>query len=276
MIRRGFTLIELLVVIGIIAVLAALLFPTFAQAREAARLTTCKSNLRQIGTAVMMYLADNDDMLPPARIRAPRNSWAGLMEPYTKSWQVFHCPNMVEGTFASRSIWQPPLNTVGNLSIWQGYGWNADYLAGAKADCSNFDQQFDLSGPPISTAVIADPSGTVMCTGVSLASGSGSWAGRSGLYPERGGFCLVSAPATVGSADTCPASFGGWGAGSYLGPYGGFEAPRHGGKGVVLFVDGHIKAMTPEQLAAGTNWTPTTPNNQVVITDRTRYLWDLQ
>lgn len=276
MIRRGFTLIELLVVIAIIAVLAALMFPTFAQARETARLTTCTSNLRQIGMAVTQYVADFDDMLPPARIRAPRLTWAAFLAPYTKSWQLYRCPNMVDSTFASRSIWQAPLNTPGNLSVWEGYGWNSDYLAPAKPDCSDFDFQFEGSGPPIGVASINDLSGTVLCTGVSLAPGTGSWVGRSSLYPERGGYCQVAAPGSVGSGETCTFSYGGWGVGSYLGPYGGFESTRHGGRGAVLFADGHARIMTPEQLAAGTNWTPTTPNNQVVITDRTRYLWDLQ
>lgn len=63
--RRGFTLIELLVVIAIIAILAAILFPVFAQAREKARQTTCVSNLKQIGTAFMMYVQDYDETYPP-------------------------------------------------------------------------------------------------------------------------------------------------------------------------------------------------------------------
>lgn len=276
MARRGFTLIELLVVIGIIAILAALLFPVFAQARETVRLTACNSNLRQIAIAVANYTADYDDMLPPALNRAPRLSWVGYLNPYVKNWQVFRCPNMVDGTFAGRSVWSPPLNIPGNITVWEGYGWNADYLAGAKTDCSDFDTEFDSSGPPISSVIIAKPAETVLCTGVSIASGPGSWVGRSPLYPERGGYCMVAAPASVGTADTCSLSYGGWGVGSYLGAYGGFEAPRHGGRGTVLFADGHVKNMTPEQLAVGTNWTPTTPNNQVVVTDRERYLWDLR
>jgi prepilin-type N-terminal cleavage/methylation domain-containing protein len=65
--RDGFTLIELLVVIAIIAILAAILFPVFAQARESARLTTCTSNARQIGLGMMMYADDYDEILPPRR-----------------------------------------------------------------------------------------------------------------------------------------------------------------------------------------------------------------
>ena len=68
MLRRpragGFTLIELLIVIAIIAILAAILFPVFAQAREKARQTSCVSNLRQLGMAMMMYVQDNDDTYP--------------------------------------------------------------------------------------------------------------------------------------------------------------------------------------------------------------------
>ena len=63
--RRGFTLIELLVVIAIIAILAAILFPVFAQAREKARQTQCLSNMKQVGTGVFMYCQDYDETLPP-------------------------------------------------------------------------------------------------------------------------------------------------------------------------------------------------------------------
>jgi prepilin-type N-terminal cleavage/methylation domain-containing protein len=68
--QRGFTLIELLVVIAIIAILAAILFPVFARARESARRSTCMSNLRQVGTATMMYLQDYDDTYPSGLVLA--------------------------------------------------------------------------------------------------------------------------------------------------------------------------------------------------------------
>src|ERR1043166_4890534 len=73
MMRKGFTLIELLVVIAIIAILAAILFPVFAQAREQARSTACLSNTKQIGLAVHMYAQDYDEAFPMGTYPGPRN-----------------------------------------------------------------------------------------------------------------------------------------------------------------------------------------------------------
>jgi prepilin-type N-terminal cleavage/methylation domain-containing protein len=98
--RRGFTLIELLVVIAIIAILAAILFPVFARAREQARKASCLSNLRQIGTGLLMYAQDYDETVPPPRIGTEGTlshfGWADLVYPYVKNVKVFDCPS--EGT----------------------------------------------------------------------------------------------------------------------------------------------------------------------------------
>ncbi len=274
--RRGFTLLELLVVIGIIAVLAALLFPVFASAREHARRSTCLSNLKQVGTAVQMYTMDADDVLPVPMVRAPRSSWAGQLQPYMKSWSLLRCPNMVDATIAGQSIWSGAYATTQNLSVWPGYGWNADYLAPSLPDCSDFDKQVPGAGLPVNDAQIKNSAGTVMCVGISLAPGPGSFANRNSLYPERGGYYYAPAPATLGSKDGCTYPYSGWGVGSFLGPYGGFDGTRHGGKGCVLFVDGHAKIMSPQQLAAGTDWSSLQPNNQIKVTNRSLYLWDLE
>jgi prepilin-type N-terminal cleavage/methylation domain-containing protein/prepilin-type processing-associated H-X9-DG protein len=110
--RKGFTLIELLVVIAIIAILAAILFPVFAQAREKARAISCLSNLKQIGTSSMMYTQDYDETVVPAGNRfAHQNDqcfngntsfnanvrawvdWEIPLLPYTKNSQIFACPD---------------------------------------------------------------------------------------------------------------------------------------------------------------------------------------
>jgi prepilin-type N-terminal cleavage/methylation domain-containing protein/prepilin-type processing-associated H-X9-DG protein len=95
--RTGFTLIELLVVIAIIAILAAILFPVFSRAREQARKAACLSNMKQIGTALMMYLQDWDEAFPywypPCAGVAPGLYWTEQLMPYIKNKDVFKCPS---------------------------------------------------------------------------------------------------------------------------------------------------------------------------------------
>ena len=96
--RRGFTLIELLVVITIIGLLAALLFPVFAKARERARQAVCESNLHQIGLAIQMYQVDNSGGLPrqfmdASVVPAFRRQGADLLLPYEHSSDIYHCPD---------------------------------------------------------------------------------------------------------------------------------------------------------------------------------------
>ena len=96
--RRAFTLIELLVVIAIIAILAAILFPVFAQAREMARSASCKSTLKQIITATAIYVQDYDETLPPAWYDVWEGSFGHprympeTLQPYVKNGQVWRCP----------------------------------------------------------------------------------------------------------------------------------------------------------------------------------------
>jgi len=98
MLRRAFTLIELLVVIAIIAILAAILFPVFAQAKEAAKKTACLSNDKQMATALFMYAGDNDDSLCQTSWQMSPQfpfqvHWSFLMQPYIKSFDMFKCPS---------------------------------------------------------------------------------------------------------------------------------------------------------------------------------------
>jgi prepilin-type N-terminal cleavage/methylation domain-containing protein/prepilin-type processing-associated H-X9-DG protein len=102
----GFTLIELLVVIAIIAILAAILFPVFAQAREAARTSVCLSNVKQVSLGVLMYVQDYDETFPNEREPNEYNpgnngepfpnqdgTWRFYVQPYLKNTQIFHCPD---------------------------------------------------------------------------------------------------------------------------------------------------------------------------------------
>jgi prepilin-type N-terminal cleavage/methylation domain-containing protein/prepilin-type processing-associated H-X9-DG protein len=132
--RSGFTLIELLVVIAIIAILAAILFPVFAQAREKARQASCVSNLKQIGNALMMYVQDYDEQLPNGgrSLQAGEdfatvpNRWMGWLMPYIKNGAlngfagrggagVFVCPS--QPSF-------PSVVTVNGVPDNLGYGCN--------------------------------------------------------------------------------------------------------------------------------------------------------
>src|SRR5687768_7420355 len=114
---RGFTLIELLVVIAIIAILAAILFPVFARAREAARRTGCASNMKQVTTAILMYSQDYDELMPYQHLgdvcdygKATSSVWINGTMPYVKNKQVFWCP--------SADKWPPQPTDISDSVYW--------------------------------------------------------------------------------------------------------------------------------------------------------------
>ncbi len=124
--KSGFTLIELLVVIAIIAILAAILFPVFAKAREKARQTSCASNLKELALAALMYAQDYDEMYPLNAVPIPGTTnqayyWFDLMEPYIKNYQILVCPS-------HSNIWIGGFGFTNTLQA--SYAWNCGYLAG--------------------------------------------------------------------------------------------------------------------------------------------------
>ncbi len=141
--RRGFTLIELLVVIAIIAILAAILFPVFARAREKARQTSCLSNLKQIGLASQMYAQDYDETTlsfadPTCAIG--RQFWHMVIQPYVKNEQLLVCPSSTPFKFACCGArpYTPPTN----------YGITYNHTHGC------------LWAPPVSLASVQYPAET--------------------------------------------------------------------------------------------------------------------
>lgn len=117
---KAFTLIELLVVIAIIAILAAILFPVFAQAREKARQISCLSNEKQIGLAFMQYTQDFDEHYPCGNYVTGAHygqGWAGQLYPYIKSDKVFSCPNDDSTLNPSWTSAKNPVSYMYNLNI---------------------------------------------------------------------------------------------------------------------------------------------------------------
>ncbi|MCS6775740.1 MAG: type II secretion system protein [Chloroherpetonaceae bacterium] len=149
--RLAFTLVELLVVIAIVSVLAALLFPVYAQAREKARQSSCTSQMRQMNMAVTLYLQDYDERFPLAASATTTGflNWHHFVEPYARNRQIWACPSAA----------LPVRNSYGNLVCH--YGFNAYYLNEGVVPADVFTLN---NAPGVAMASVQDPSRTVLLT----------------------------------------------------------------------------------------------------------------
>ena len=216
--RSAFTLIELLVVIAIIAILAAILFPVFARARENARRSSCTSNLKQIGIGVLQYVQDYDEKYPRSwtdNVNNPEYSkWMDTVQPYIKSTQVFICPSQSDRTFRTAATFPITGRTQTQLG---SYGMNVAYWGD---DAPN--PQVSAFQDGLAAAKVNQPAETIFAadSDANQPNGEIAW--------EKGQPMVNKTTNPPSMAD--------------------FRA-RHLETGNVLFADGHVKSLNIDNVA---------------------------
>jgi len=261
--KRGFTLIELLVVISIIAILAAILFPVFAEVREKARSITCLSNEKQIGLAVTEYVQDYDEHFAGgADGYGGGSGWAGQLYPYIKSTGVFKCPD--DSTPAGTS--SPGI--TGNPS---SYALNNNVLTNIKYDgCPGTVNTYTLSvlNAPAMTVMIFEVANSsnydvslednpIGSPGSTLSDCGGSSAGNGLGQPYYGTPAINGFWATGASTPAIATGYlGGVPASDIEGGYAAYNnqpTGRHQLGSNYVFADGHAKWLRPTAVSPGMN-----------------------
>jgi len=281
--NRAFTLIELLVVIAIIAILAAILFPVFAQAKVAAKGAASLSNAKQMTTASIIYSADYDDVqilvgFADATATAYGiRPWTSTMMPYMKSLQLYADPLT---TFRNPGFGDP--NNAYLYAPQFTYAWQvhspAIYYGGPTMVWS-----------PLSQTGLAQPADTIfMMSKRSGFVGPEWWWGSANFviitsFSNGVPHCPGGGYTGKNPNSLCGPGMLSWGVGSISGETGVNEVEGHltggttvrkAGQSVVTFADGHAKTMSPGRIAAGTNYVKTQNQSATAITDITKYMWD--
>jgi len=280
---RGFTLIELLVVIAIIAILAAILFPVFAQAREKARTTSCLSNFKQGALAWLMYLQDYDEeMVPmwtgghpgqPGAYPGGGTSndllWPDLLNPYIKTWQIFHCPSSAD----PGGVWGGGPNAwVGNWEWDSNLGYN--YL-----DLGQWNACADTAGVPLSN--VDTPAFNVLMVDSANQQAKDQYPtnaeqGTSNVNAPAQYAAIYPAPVTctwISNQPSNPQGGWDWTLPGTVPDFTGFTINRHTQGENVSWVDGHAKFQRPSQLWAGTNFGPGVAELSVRLVNIANYPW---
>lgn len=230
MLRRAFTLIELLVVIAIIAILAAILFPVFAQAREAARKTSCVNNLKQIGMGIMQYVQDYDETYPCNWYGGLWNSspavggpykWMDAIYPYVKNEGVYNCPSDASNR---KYINNTRLAAPGEVN-WGSYVTNVAYWDGGPGS----PPSSDVNNVKVSLAMVARPADTIWA-------GDGN-GGFQVAWPNIGAQPVINQvkPRRLGLNNGTDFHEGAW-------------VERHQEKVNVIWADGHVNSISLDKM----------------------------
>ncbi len=243
---NGFTLIELLVVIAIIAILAAILFPAFAKARESARRASCSSNLKQIGLGIMQYAQEYDESYPNGMGSNFDNNWASNTQPYIKSIDVFHCPSETSTAFPTGitigGYFGAPISYAGNaLTVYRnGANRNLGVLGASQGWIADVPTKMSTVQRPSDTVMVTEKlNGDVMGhTGNTVANFS-FW-GPPSLFTNEG---FWDAP--YGAQEIPDGTKAASTSSNYPNGANGAVSTPHLETANFLFVDGHVKSMRP-------------------------------